>query len=104
MDLSEQRIRMNQAVEIKRKRYFTFLFCTRYFLHRFERFASYINLNAIQNQTLILPDVLQSIHTYWVLKRQVIHHYYSFFKSTISPISGKSWSTIDRSSRRDFLP
>jgi len=41
------------------------------YLFRFEQYASYINLDTIKNQTLILPDILESIHAYWILKRQV---------------------------------
>ncbi|CAF0829830.1 unnamed protein product [Adineta ricciae] len=56
LDLVEKRMRMNKSLEIKQK--------------RFEQFESYVDLDAIKQQTSILPDVVESIHTYWVLKRQ----------------------------------
>ncbi|CAF3672455.1 unnamed protein product [Rotaria sordida] len=56
LDLSEKRVQRNKFLENQQK--------------RFEQFTSYINLESIKKQTLILPDILESIHTYWVLKRQ----------------------------------
>ncbi|CAF0932138.1 unnamed protein product [Adineta steineri] len=56
LDSSEKRIRINKFLETKQK--------------RFEQFASYIDLDKIKEQTIILPDILESIHAYWILKRQ----------------------------------
>ncbi|CAF2480039.1 unnamed protein product [Rotaria sp. Silwood2] len=56
LDLSEKRVRRNKFLENQQK--------------LFEQFTSYIDLESIKKQTSILPDILESIHTYWVLKRQ----------------------------------
>ncbi|CAF1537395.1 unnamed protein product [Rotaria magnacalcarata] len=55
-DLSEKRARKYKFLENEQK--------------KFEQFTSYTKLDRIQKETLILPDVLESIHTYWTLKRQ----------------------------------
>ncbi|UJR35888.1 hypothetical protein I4U23_028631 [Adineta vaga] len=56
IDLVEKRLRRNQFLENKQK--------------RFEQYESYIDLDAINQETSILRDVIESIHAYWVLKRQ----------------------------------
>jgi hypothetical protein len=71
---------MTKFLEKKQKRWviqYSFDIYFKY-LFRFEQFATYINLDTIKEQTLVLPDVIESIHTYWVLKRQVKHHRYSY--------------------------
>lgn len=38
---------------------------------KFEHFSSFVNIETIKNQIDIVPDIIDSVHTYWLLKRKV---------------------------------
>ncbi|CAF0727409.1 unnamed protein product [Didymodactylos carnosus] len=47
--------------------------------NRFELFENYIDIHQIKRQTEILPDIIDSVHTYWKLKRKSNNYQPLFF-------------------------
>ena len=68
-------------------------------LCRFEQFATDIDLDDIKRCTSILPDIVDSVHAYWILKREVDSTFHLTSDTITVVFEGSTWPTIDRYSR-----